>query len=87
MEKDQLVEQIEDIFQDIGGFSWEQAETWASFCLAVGMDPLPQLKVMMNNVCAVMESSTTDIPGKADQPELWLEKKGHKVHFKIVGPF
>ena len=83
-EKQQVVEQIENVFKDLGGFSWEQAETWASFCFAVGMDPLPQLKVMMNTICSVMPPSSGSIPEKTDAPELWLEIKGHKIHFKIV---
>ena len=87
MEKSEITEQIEEIFKDIGGFSWEQAETWASFCFAIGMDPLPHLKVMMNNICSVMTPSDKDIPDKADMPELWIQRKGHKVHFKVVGPF
>jgi len=86
-EKTQIVQQIEDVFKDIGGFSWEQAETWASFCFAVGMDPLPQLKVMMNNICKVIAPSNESIPDKSETSELWVEKKGHKVRFKIIGPF
>lgn len=85
--REQIVEQIENVFKDLGGFSWEQAETWASFCFAVGMDPLPQLKVMMNAICGVMTPSGGSIPETSDTPELWIERKGHRVHFKIVGPF
>lgn len=85
--KEQIVEQIENVFKDLGGFSWEQVETWASFCFAVGMDPLPQLKVMMNSICGVITPSGGNVPEKANRPELWIERKGHRVHFKIAGPF
>jgi len=86
-QKTELIEQIENVFKEIGGFSWEQVETWASFCLAVGMDPLPQLQVMMNNLCEVISPSDRSTPDKANSPELWIERKGRKVRFKIVGPF
>ena len=85
--KAQIVEQIEDVFKDLGGFSWEQAETWASFCFAVGMDPLPQLQVMMNNICNVVYKPHQHIPDRAETPELWIDKNGGKSRFKIVGPF
>jgi hypothetical protein len=85
--KTQTIEKIEEVFKDLGGFSWEQAETWASFCYAVGMDPLPQLQVMMNNICKVVNTSHKNIPDKAKTPELWIEQNGPRVRFKFVGPF
>jgi hypothetical protein len=87
IEKKRIVEQIENVFKDLGGFSWEQAETWASFCFAVGMDPLPQLKVMMNNICDVSEAIDTDkASSKIDFPQLQLVKKGHRIRFNLVVP-
>ncbi len=80
-------EQIEDIFQDIGGFTWEQAETWVGFCSAVGMEPLPFLKVMLNNICEVkLTSDGKKVPSRADRPELWGILKGRRTHFKLIGP-
>lgn len=85
--KAKIIEQIEDVFKQLGGFSWEQAEMWAGFCFAVGMDPLPQLQVMMNNICIVVYKPHQNIPDSTKTPELWIEKNGDKVRFKIVGPF
>ncbi len=53
VEKTELMERIEKVFADIGGFTWEQAEIWAGFCDAVGIDYIPFLKVMINNLCEV----------------------------------
>ncbi len=86
-EKAQTVEKIEEIFKDLGGFSWEQVETWASFCLAVGMDPLPQLQVMMNNICkVVIASDGDDTPSNMDLPQLQLVKKGYHIRFNLSEP-
>lgn len=85
--KAQIVEQIEDVFKDLGGFSWEQAETWASFCFAVGMDPLPQLQVMMNNICNVVNAfDKNNTPAKIDFPQLCLKKKGDHICFDLIIP-
>lgn len=86
-DKAQLIEKIENVFSELGGFSWEQAETWAAFCFAVGIDPLPQLKVMMNGICNVVYEPYQNTPEKTETPELWIDKNGGKVRFKLIGPF
>ncbi len=81
------MEQIEKVFHDIGGFTWEQAETWAGFCNAVGMDPLPFLKVMMNNICEVkVASDKVCVPSRVMSPELWVVTKGFRTHFEAIEP-
>jgi hypothetical protein len=78
---------IEKIFQDVGGFTWEQAETWAGFCNAVGMDPLPYLKVMLTNVCEVRSTyDKGNVPSSSACPELWVVTKGFRTEFKLLEP-
>ncbi|MCP4107006.1 MAG: hypothetical protein GY749_15960 [Desulfobacteraceae bacterium] len=85
--KTALMGQIEKVFHDIGGFTWEQAETWAGFCNAVGMDPLPFMKVMMNNICEVnITSDDRGVPSRVMSPELWVISKGFRTHFVVVEP-
>ncbi len=83
--KDNCMTQVEKRFQDIGGFTWGQAETWAGFCDAVGMDPLPFLKVMLKNICDVkVTSGNKSVPSHADHPELWVVFKACRTRFKLL---
>lgn len=87
-EKSELVTQIEERFSDIGGFTWEQAETWAGFCNSVGMDPLPFLKVMLNNICSVKVVSAREFESdsNAASPELRILFKSSRTKFKAAEP-
>ncbi len=85
--KESIREQIEQILQDIGGFTWEQAETWAGFCDAVGMDPEPFLKVMMDRVCKVKTAKrNAEVPSACSSAELWVVLKGNRTNMKVVEP-
>ncbi|MFO7665076.1 MAG: hypothetical protein R6V76_00470 [Desulfobacterales bacterium] len=76
---------IEKTLSDIGGFSWDQAETWASFCYAVGIDPMPYIKAIIGEACAVnCTSDKKSVPEKSNEPELWVVTKGYRTHFKVV---
>lgn len=85
--KSELSMAIEDRFADIGGFKWEQAEAWAGFCDAVGMDPLPFLKVILNKLCTVKVVSAKDIDSsRCSSPELRVMFKGSRTKFKLAEP-
>lgn len=82
-------EKISSIFRDIGGFGWKEAETWAGFCDAVGMDPIPFLKVMLENVCRVQGCPAGgSMPDccSGERPELWVVLKGGHTRFHLVVP-
>ncbi len=82
-------EQIASVFRNIGGFGWKEAEIWAGFCDAVGMDPVPFLKVMLENICHVQGCpSGGSVPGgcSGGSPELWVVLKGGKTRFQLVLP-
>lgn len=82
-----ITDQIENVFQDIGGFTWRQAETWAGFCNAVGMDPIPFLNVMIKSFCNVKSTSKSqNVPSSVNFPELWVVFKGSRTRFKLVEP-
>lgn len=78
---------VEKKFQEIGGFTWRQAETWAGFCHAVGMDPMPFLKVMLGGICDAKSASRgKSVPSRAARPELWVEFKDSRTAFHLIGP-
>ena len=82
-------ERISTIFRDIGGFGWKEAEIWAGFCDAVGMDPIPFLKVMLENVCRVQGCAAgRGVPGACSggTPELWVVLKGGQTRFQLLLP-
>jgi hypothetical protein len=82
-------EQIISVFRNIGGFGWKDAEIWAGFCDAVGMDPVPYLKVMLETICRVNSCpSEGAIPGRcaSGSPELWVVLRGGQTRFHIVLP-
>lgn len=82
-----VVQEIEKRFQEIGGFTWEQAETWAGFCNAVGMDPLPFLKVILHNICEVKYPAGGGcLPSDAECPELRVIFKACRTRFEVVEP-
>jgi len=86
MKNQELSEKIEKKFQEIGGFTWKQAEIWAGFCDSVGMDPMPFLKVMLNNICDVKSVSRgKSVPASANSPELWVVCKCSRTSFKLIG--
>ncbi|QTA91317.1 hypothetical protein [Desulfonema magnum] len=86
-QKSSLREDIEKIFQDIGGFTWEQAESWSGFCHAVGMEPIPYLKVMLNNVCNIRSATAgKNVPSSVTSPELWIIFKHCRTRFKLIEP-
>jgi hypothetical protein len=87
-EKSEFVSQIEGRFSDIGGFTWEQAEAWAGFCNSVGMDPLPFLKVILNNICSIKVVSAREFESSANPacPELRILFKGSRTKFKAAEP-
>lgn len=87
VEKERMRYRIEKMLSDLGGFSWDQAETWASICVAVGIDPLPYLKAMIGEACAVnCTADKKSVPEHSNDPELWVVTKGYRTYFKIVGP-
>lgn len=79
--KSELVEKIEEVFHDLGDFSWKDAEIWAGFCHAVGMDPVAYLNVMMNNICTVCTDSSKKIAGCPAQ--LKVKYSGRKTRLKL----
>ncbi len=86
-ESGQLAADIEKVFQSIGGFTWRDAETWAGFCNAVGMDPLPFLRVMLENVCRVeCVKGGAGVPPAIPSATLWIDFKGGKTRFHVAGP-
>ncbi|HAO21790.1 MAG: hypothetical protein BWK80_40220 [Desulfobacteraceae bacterium IS3] len=87
-EKSEFVTQIENRFSDIGGFTWEQAEAWAGFCNSVGMDPMPFLKVLLNNICSIKVVSAREFESNSNPacPELRILFKGSRTKFKAAEP-
>lgn len=82
-------EQISSVFRNIGGFGWKEAEIWAGFCDAVGMDPIPYIKVMLENICRVQACAAgSGVPGACSggTPELWVVLKGGQTRFQLVLP-
>lgn len=78
---------IEQRFKDLGGFTWEDAEKWAGFCNAVGMDPIPFLKVILTNVCEIKSVYHQEhIPSCSACPELWVTFRGDRTKMKLVMP-
>ncbi len=79
--------EIEAVFRKIGGFGWKEAETWAGFCDAVGMDPMPFLRVMIESVCPVSCCrGAGGVPSRSSSPELWVALNGGKTELKLVEP-
>lgn len=80
-------ERIMSALKEIGGFTWEDAEKWAGMCNAMGMDPVPFLKVLLCKICAVKTAGGgARIPSKCDCVELWIDFKANRTRFEVVGP-
>ncbi len=79
---------ISDVFEKIGDFTWNDAESWAGFCDAVGMDPIPFLKVMLESICPVhccsSPSAVPGCPSAMQDAELWVVLNGKNTRFFLV---
>lgn len=82
-----LRQDIEAVFKEVGGFTWEQAQVWAGFCDAVGMDPLPFLTVMLGGLCDIKCARRKEnLPSCAQKPELWVHLRDHRTTFTLLEP-
>ncbi len=82
-----VMDQIEKVLKDLGGFTFEQAEIWAGFCDAVGMDAVPFMKVMLEGICDVKTvTGKQQVPSKVRFPELWIIPKGFRTKIQLVEP-
>ncbi len=86
--KSELTGQMEEVFYRLGGFGMMDAERWAGFCHAVGMDPAPFLKAMLENVCRVVcvehEREVPSRPAVAQCSELWVVLRGSQTRFHLI---